>query len=294
MESSANEFKWIDIEEINKETGCGIREVIPVTIKNIQKGKRKFNIKVTPEIKEKDPLIEWEIGIIEGKDLAEPILPNETKTVSKEIELDSNQSRRVNLEVGTPKGGYFGDSISIQLSIASEDGINSGRWNFQFKLKPTIIVVKTNVGNELQVARDMDNRDARDMEERLATNPDATREIMAIMSPYEVKGYLFVETMHPDRISYISRGIRGFKGLAEGSIDIEEIAHYLIPKPAVTGLELGSFVELIDGPFKGEKAKIMSIDSGKEEVTVQLIESMVPIPVTVRAEAIRVLESGKK
>ncbi|EQB66542.1 MAG: transcription antitermination protein NusG [Thermoplasmatales archaeon E-plasma] len=294
MESSANEFKWIDIEEINKETGCGIREVIPVTIKNIQKGKRKFNIKVTPEIKEKDPLIEWEIGIIEGKDLAEPILPNETKTVSKEIELDSNQSRRVNLEIGTPKGGYFGDSISIQLSIASEDGINSGRWNFQFKLKPTIIVVKTNVGNELQVARDMDNRDARDMEERLATNPDATREIMAIMSPYEVKGYLFVETMHPDRISYISRGIRGFKGLAEGSIDIEEIAHYLIPKPAVTGLELGSFVELIDGPFKGEKAKIMSIDSGKEEVTVQLIESMVPIPVTVRAEAIRVLESGKK
>ena len=202
--------------------------------------------------------------------------------------------RKINLEIGTPKGGYFGDSILLNLSIASEDGINSGRWHFQYTLKPTIIVVKTNVGNELQVARDMDNRDARDLEERLSTNPDARREIMAIMSPYEVKGYLFVETMHPDRISYISRGIRGFKGLAEGSIDIEEIAHYLIPKPAVTGLELGSFVELIDGPFKGEKAKIMSIDSGKEEVTVQLIESMVPIPVTVRAEAIRVLESGKK
>ncbi len=47
---------------------------------------------------------------------------------------------------------------------------------------------------------------------------------------------------------------------------------------------------MIDGPFKGEKAKIMSIDTAKEEVTVQLIESMVPIPVTVRAEAIRMLE----
>ncbi|EQD77943.1 transcription antitermination protein NusG, partial [mine drainage metagenome] len=161
-------------------------------------------------------------------------------------------------------------------------------------LKTTIVVVKTNVGNELQVAKDMENRDLRDQEERTVLNPDASREIMGIMSPYEVKGYLFVETMHPDRISYISRGIRGFKGLAEGAINIEEIAHYLIPKPAVSGLELGSFVELIDGPFKGEKAKIMSIDSGKEEVTVQLIESMVPIPVTVRAEAIRVLESGRK
>jgi transcriptional antiterminator NusG len=49
-------------------------------------------------------------------------------------------------------------------------------------------------------------------------------------------------------------------------------------------------VELIDGPFKGERAKIMQIDTSKEEVTVQLVESMVPIPVTVRAEALRMLE----
>ncbi|MHB1492841.1 MAG: transcription elongation factor Spt5 [Thermoplasmataceae archaeon] len=294
MESSTTEYKWINIEEKDEETGCGIRKSIPFTIRNIQKGKRKFTIKLTPEITEKDPLIEWELGIIEGKELTEPFLPKESKAIIREVELDSNQSRKLNIEVGTPKGGYFGDFISFTIRIDSEDGINSGKWQFKFTLAPTIIVVKTNVGNELQVARDMDNRDARDMEERSATNPDATREIMAIMSPFEVKGYLFVETMHPDRISYISRGIRGFKGLAEGSIDIEEIAHYLVPKPAVTGLELGSFVELIDGPFKGEKAKIMSIDSGKEEVTVQLIESMVPIPVTVRAEAIRVLESGRK
>ena len=79
--------------------------------------------------------------------------------------------------------------------------------------------------------------------------------------------------------------------MVEGDIKLEEIEHYLTPKPAVTGLELGAFVELIDGPFKGEKAKIMSIDSGKEEVTVQLVESMVPIPVTVRAEAIRMLDN---
>ena len=72
-----------------------------------------------------------------------------------------------------------------------------------------------------------------------------------------------------------------------GDIDISEIEKYLTPKPAVTGLEMGSLVEIVEGPFKGERAKITAIDAAKEEVTVQLIESMVPIPVTVKAEAIR-------
>lgn len=121
-------------------------------------------------------------------------------------------------------------------------------------------------------------------------DPNAINEVLSILSPYEVKGYVFAEVMHPDRVSFIAKGIKGFKGVVAGSIDIEEIAHYLVPKPAVSGLELGAFVELIDGPFKGEKAKIMSIDSNKEEVTVQLVESMVPIPVTVKAEAIRMLD----
>jgi transcriptional antiterminator NusG len=52
-------------------------------------------------------------------------------------------------------------------------------------------------------------------------------------------------------------------------------------------------VELIAGPFKGEKARVKQIDEAKEEITVELFEAMVPIPVTVRGDHVRVLEKEK-
>ncbi len=52
----------------------------------------------------------------------------------------------------------------------------------------------------------------------------------------------------------------------------------------------GNIVEVIAGPFKGEKARVQRIDEGKEEVTVELFEAMVPIPITVRGDHVRVLE----
>ena len=64
----------------------------------------------------------------------------------------------------------------------------------------------------------------------------------------------------------------------------------LTPPPAVTGIAEGNIIEIISGPFKGEKARVQRIDESKEEVTVELIEAMVPIPITVRGDHVRVLE----
>ena len=52
-------------------------------------------------------------------------------------------------------------------------------------------------------------------------------------------------------------------------------------------------MELISGPFKGEKARVQQIDQTKEEITVELIEAMVPIPVTVKGDSVRVIEKEK-
>jgi transcriptional antiterminator NusG len=61
----------------------------------------------------------------------------------------------------------------------------------------------------------------------------------------------------------------------------------------VSGISDGDVVELIAGPFKGEKARVKQIDEAKEEITVELFEAMVPIPVTVRGDHVRVLEKEK-
>jgi transcriptional antiterminator NusG len=61
----------------------------------------------------------------------------------------------------------------------------------------------------------------------------------------------------------------------------------------VSGIVEGDIVELIAGPFKGEKARVQQIDENKEEITVELFEAMVPIPVTIRGDHVRVLEKER-
>ena len=290
MQDVKDEFEWISFEAPDVEIGAGRTIDIPIHIKNIQSGKRKFDIHIKPEFSQKDELVEWFISVETAKAKEYTVSPKDTQEIEEEIEIESKGTRKAVLIVTAPKGAYMGDSMSLEVKVSSEDGVHSLTRKFRIKITPVIIALKTTVGNEIQVSKDLKVRGDKDKEERRVTNENAVNEVLAIMAPHDVKGYAFVETMHPDRIAFIARGIRGFKGIVEGDIKIDEIVHYLTPKPAVAGLELGAFVELIDGPFKGEKAKIISIDSSKEEVTVQLIESMVPIPVTVRAEAIRMLD----
>jgi transcriptional antiterminator NusG len=61
----------------------------------------------------------------------------------------------------------------------------------------------------------------------------------------------------------------------------------------VSGIVEGDVVELVTGPFKGEKARVMKIDQAKEEITVELFEATVPIPVTVRGDNVRLIDKEK-
>jgi transcriptional antiterminator NusG len=82
--------------------------------------------------------------------------------------------------------------------------------------------------------------------------------------------------------------------LVSGEVPFDEIEHFLVPKPAVAGMEVGDIVELISGPFRGERARIIRIDEAKEEITVELFEATVPIPVTVRGDYVKVIEKTKR
>jgi transcriptional antiterminator NusG len=84
------------------------------------------------------------------------------------------------------------------------------------------------------------------------------------------------------------------RGVVEGESSIMEVEHFLSPKPDVEGIAEGDIVELVAGPFKGEKAQVQRIDEGKDQVTVELYEATVPIPVTVRGDQIRVLDSEER
>ena len=115
--------------------------------------------------------------------------------------------------------------------------------------------------------------------------------VTSIIVPNELQGYVLVETPEKmNRIEQLVEMIAHARVVVKGETSLAEVGHFLIPKPVVSGIEEGTIVELIAGPFKGEKAVVKRVDSTKEEITVELYESVVPIPITVRGDNVRVVE----
>lgn len=82
------------------------------------------------------------------------------------------------------------------------------------------------------------------------------------------------------------------KSVLSRPIPFDEIKGMLESKPQEVLLNRGDMVEITSGPFKGEKAKVVRIDNDKEELTVELVEVAVPIPVTLKLNTVKVLSSG--
>jgi len=118
-------------------------------------------------------------------------------------------------------------------------------------------------------------------------------DIRSLLVPDVLKGYVLVESPAPEIIEQAIQGIPHARTVIKGSSTFDEVEHFLTPRPAVVGIDEGAIVELISGPFKGEMARVKRVDAAKEEITVELFEAMVPIPVTVRADHVRVLSKDE-
>lgn len=118
--------------------------------------------------------------------------------------------------------------------------------------------------------------------------------IMAILAPSDLRGYILIESTDRPGLERITRNVPHARGMVDGETALNEVEHFLTPKPAVAGIAEGDIVELTSGPFKGERARVQRIDESSEEITVELFEAMVPIPVTVRGDHVRVLEKEEE
>jgi len=157
------------------------------------------------------------------------------------------------------------------------------------EFQTAIFAVKTSIGHEKTVADGIAAKARR----------EKNVELYSILAPAPMRGLVFIEGRNPDRLTDLVKGVKRARGMvrARGSEDpkdsiipLKEIEHFLEPKPLVSGIVEGNIVEITQGPFKGEKARVITIDESKEEITVELIEAMISIPITVRGDAVRVLE----
>ena len=141
----------------------------------------------------------------------------------------------------------------------------------------SIYALKTSAGQERNVAR---------LLARKARTIDGIG-ISSILVPESLKGYILVESSTKIDLRNPDLKVQHLRGVVEGSVGItfEEVKRFLKPEPIIS-----SIVELISGPFKGERAKVVRIDESREEVVLELIEAAVPIPVTVKADQIRIIQ----
>jgi transcriptional antiterminator NusG len=115
--------------------------------------------------------------------------------------------------------------------------------------------------------------------------------IKSMVSPEEIKGYIFVEGELKD-IENLIKEIPHARGILKNPVPVSDIKKFLESKKTEISINEGDIVEVIGGPFKGEKGKVTRFDSVKSEVTMELIEITVPIPVTVNAGLVKVIKKA--
>jgi transcriptional antiterminator NusG len=197
------------------------------------------------------------------------------------VELSPNTGVPLSYTITAPVGVRYGDQVEVRLSVTTTEGGAPVRLTLACVARQAVLAIKTSRGYEREVADTL-----------LARAEEKPDVVFSLLVPSSLRGYVFAEGMSFEGVREMLKGIRKARGLVEGETTLKEVEPLLVPKITVEGFVEGAIVELISGPFKGEKARVKKIDQTKEEITVELIEAVVPIPVTVRGDHVRMLERG--
>ncbi|MFH1133655.1 MAG: transcription elongation factor Spt5 [Nanoarchaeota archaeon] len=113
--------------------------------------------------------------------------------------------------------------------------------------------------------------------------------VWAVVRPHGMRGYIFVEAESRSDAEQAAFNVPYARGVLPNTIDYHEIEHMLEQVKHEVNIQKNDIAEIISGPFKREKCKITRIDKTKEEVVVELLEAAVPIPITVKLDAVKVI-----
>ena len=113
--------------------------------------------------------------------------------------------------------------------------------------------------------------------------------VYSIIRPHGMRGYIFVEAFDKQSAEQAAFNVPYARGILAKEIQYSEIEHMLEQVKREVDIRKNDVVEIISGPFKRESAKVTRIDKTKEEVVVELLGAAVPIPITVKMDAVKVI-----
>ena len=118
--------------------------------------------------------------------------------------------------------------------------------------------------------------------------------VFSVSRPHGLRGYILLEAENRDSAEEAVFNLPYVKGIIGKTIGYEEIKNMVEPSATSISIQDGDIVEIISEPFKKEKAKVVRIDKQKEEVVVSLLGAVVPLPVTVKIDNVKVIRRGER
>ncbi len=144
--------------------------------------------------------------------------------------------------------------------------------------KTTIYAVRTTANREDQV---MDFLESNIKKKKLG--------VFSIIHPHGMRGYIFVEALTRSDAEQATQGIPYARGILDKEVQMKELDHMFEQAPSEMNIQKNDIAEIISGTLKREQCKVQRVDPVKGEVVVVLLDAAVPIPITLKMDAIRVI-----
>ncbi len=113
--------------------------------------------------------------------------------------------------------------------------------------------------------------------------------VYSVLRPHGLRGYIILESEDRESAEEGVYNLPYIKGIVGKTISYDEIKNMLETSASTVSIEDGDIVEIIGSTLKGEKAKVLRIDKQKEEVVVSLLGAVVPLPVTIKLDNVKVI-----
>jgi transcription elongation factor Spt5 len=120
-----------------------------------------------------------------------------------------------------------------------------------------------------------------------AANKDIN--IGTIQYPAILNGYIFVECDSREKLNRLIKNIKNAQGLLNGETTLDEISKYVKTRKSKKNLYEGTHVEITDGQFKGEHAVIQHVNDRTQELTVELVDEVLKIPIIITRNQCRAI-----
>lgn len=121
-----------------------------------------------------------------------------------------------------------------------------------------------------------------------------TLQVFSLTRPHGLRGYIFLEAIDRETAEEAAFNLPYVKGIIGKTLTYEEIKNMLTPNIEQIDINKGDIIEIIGEPFKKEKAKVTRVDKQKGEIVVSLLNAVVPIPVTVKIDNIRIIRKEEE